>query len=185
MCVWTGCEPPRTGSPGRHWEVRRGHRRASSVVDAFGVGSSRRRWRAPSGVRTVVRREAGPVGAPRAWTAPRQAASEPVADDQVGLVYVRSDGDGRVLNVSIGGEVDFCTLDGLRVPLEGLRIDDGVVVCMDLAELRFVDLPALRVLACFARRAQADGHRVRTLGAGSTLAKVARILGVADDLGLP
>ena len=59
-----------------------------------------------------------------------------------------------------------------------------MLVQLDLTHLRFADVAAVRLLGRFARQARGTGHDVRTSGAGTTLRKVAALLGVADDLGL-
>lgn len=103
---------------------------------------------------------------------------------EVVRVHVETRTGQGVLRVLIDGEVDFCTLAQLGRPLRDLMLDDGVLVQLDLTELRFADVAAVRQLGCFARQARRTGHRVTTRGAGKTLRKVATLLGVADDLGL-
>ena len=103
---------------------------------------------------------------------------------EVVRVHVETRTGPGVVHVLIDGEVDFCTLAQLGGPLRHLVLDDGVLVQLDLTELRFADVAAVRVLWCFARQARRTGHRVTTCGAGNTLHKVVTLLGVADDLGL-
>ena len=103
---------------------------------------------------------------------------------EVGRVHVATWAAPGVVCVLVEGEVDFCTLDQLAAPLRELVLADGVQVQLELAQLRFADVAAVGVLGCFARHVQHTGHRVRTRGAGSTLRKVASLLGVLDDLGL-
>lgn len=98
-------------------------------------------------------------------------------------VHVETRTGPAVLRVLIDGEVDFCTLAQLGRPLRNLVLDDGVLVQLDLTQLRFADVAAVRQLGRFARHARHTGHRVTTRGASRTLRKVATLLGVADDLG--
>jgi ABC-type transporter Mla MlaB component len=114
---------------------------------------------------------------------------QPDMPDQTGsgdleLLHVQVHKAPGTLCVLIDGEVDFCTLGQLGLPLSDVVLDDGVLVQVDLTHLSFADGAALRLLGGFASQARRAGHCVRTSGASQTLRKAAAILDVADDLGL-
>jgi ABC-type transporter Mla MlaB component len=127
-------------------------------------------------------RAAGPAVA-RPNTLPERAHRAcSVSGDRLHLDVVSRPG---VICVLLAGELDFCALAELATRLEQLEVDDHVLVHLELTHLSFADVAAIRLLGGFARRLRRTGHVVVTTGATRTLLKVAGLLGVADDLGLP
>ena len=109
---------------------------------------------------------------------------ERAVKDEVERVSLETRAAPGVMRVLIDGEADLSTLEQLTRRLRELDLDDGVQVQLELTQLRFADVAAVRLLGCFARQARLTGHQVTTRGAGNTFRKVASLLGVLDDLGL-
>ncbi|MFF0413304.1 STAS domain-containing protein [Kitasatospora sp. NPDC004745] len=87
------------------------------------------------------------------------------------------DRDGPVLIVSVAGELDRYTGDGLRGALAGL-VDDGVErIVVDFAELRFCDSTGLSILLQARIRTGPAGPRLELAGLSPTAARMFAITG--------
>lgn len=69
-----------------------------------------------------------------------------------------SDAEHRIL---LRGEADFSVLADLRAVLDAVDVHAGQQVCIDAADLDFIDLACLQALVAFADRAQGAGASVR------------------------
>lgn len=87
-------------------------------------------------------------------------------------------------SVTLEGEADIASLANLRSALASPELDGAPSVHLHASGLRFCDVATLLELAEFARRSKTSGHVVTTIGAPPMVQKMARIMGVEDDLGL-
>ncbi|MGZ6832149.1 MAG: STAS domain-containing protein [Mycobacteriaceae bacterium] len=88
-------------------------------------------------------------------------------------------------SIIIVGEADVGTLEQFRGAFAGIELNGAKTVQLDVADLTFCDIAAMRELTHFARQLSAAGRNVETRGARSTLHKMARLMNVDGDLGLP
>lgn len=91
---------------------------------------------------------------------------------------------GSSVRIVIRGEADAGNLGRLEVALRTVTLDADAVVQIDLSELDFIDVPALRLLTTFAGQVRREGHPVETLGAPALVRRTVRILEAQDQLGL-
>jgi anti-anti-sigma regulatory factor len=89
------------------------------------------------------------------------------------------------VSILLIGEADFATIDQLDAAFATIRLAETRAVHLHVAELDFVDAAAMHHLASFARHVRRLGHNLNISGANSTFTKVAHVLDVDDDLGLP
>jgi anti-anti-sigma factor len=94
-------------------------------------------------------------------------------------------GDASAARIVLRGEVDAADVDQLKTALDNIQMDGARTVELDVSDLGFVDVAALRALTAFAHQVKRTGRTVVTRGAGPTLSRIAQVLGVNNDLGLP
>lgn len=87
--------------------------------------------------------------------------------------------------IIIHGEADIANVEHLKVALAGIQLDGAKSVHIDVSELEFFDVAALRQLAAFARRVKQTGSDIALQGAQPLLYEVASTLRIHDELGLP
>ena len=92
--------------------------------------------------------------------------------------------NGSTASVLLQGEADVGSLKQLRDALNDGELNGARSVEVNAAGLSFCDVASMRELALFARPARAQGRVVTTSGASQLLWKLARMMGVIDDLGL-
>ena len=107
--------------------------------------------------------------------------AEPADDVRHGIETRCHDG---VVTLVLRGEADIATVDRLEATLARIEADGTRTVHVDLTELEFADVAALRHLMLFAARARSKGHQVTSSGARPVLRRVAGLLGGEDALGL-
>lgn len=90
------------------------------------------------------------------------------------------DADGIL---EVAGWVDATTVGVLVEPL-ACAIRGGDDVTVDLRDVAFVDIVALRLFVEAARELHADGRRLTLLGAPDPASRVLEMLGFADQEGL-
>ncbi|MEU9079245.1 STAS domain-containing protein [Kitasatospora sp. NPDC048538] len=130
-----------------------------------GAGAGGAAWRYGRGGTTQPRSEPGP------------GTSLARARRPQGGLQVAVDRDGPVLIVSVAGELDHDTGDGLRCALAGL-VDDGVErIVVDFAELRFCDSTGLGILLQARIRTGPAGLRLELAGLSPTAARMFAITG--------
>jgi anti-sigma B factor antagonist len=88
--------------------------------------------------------------------------------------------DGAGLVIGLGGELDIASLPDVTVQLDELLGRPPRQVCLDLAELEFLDSTGVAVLVRIANHA----GRVRTARATEPVLRVLQVLGLSDRLGL-
>lgn len=86
--------------------------------------------------------------------------------------------------VRLRGTADIATLSELEVALARFDLDGQHSVQIDVSDLTFVDVAALRRLVSFAVEARRRGRDVTTRGARPALQRMADLLEVRDALGL-
>jgi anti-anti-sigma factor len=91
---------------------------------------------------------------------------------------------GSAYQVVVRGEADVANADRLRAALDAIGLDGASTLCLELGELTFLDVAALRELAAFTQRVRRSGRQVVTRGARPILQRTAGVLGVEDMLGL-
>jgi anti-sigma B factor antagonist len=69
----------------------------------------------------------------------------------------RSD-DGRVVRLTVSGELDMATAASLELELQAAEAARPPVLVLDLGELRFMGVSGLRSILDAARRARRDGR---------------------------
>lgn len=86
---------------------------------------------------------------------------------------------GSTADVALHGELDIATAPILRDALTA-QIDDGVTdVCLDLADLQFVDSTGLGVIVGVHRRLQRVGGTLRLRSPRPAILRVLEISGLA------
>lgn len=94
---------------------------------------------------------------------------------------VRQDSAVRIV---LRGEVDVANADRLRGALDAIELDGARRLCLDMGDLAFLDVAALRELTSFTQRVRQSGRHVEAHGARPSLHRTAGVLGVDDLLGL-
>lgn len=90
----------------------------------------------------------------------------------------------RGVRVRLHGTADVTTLQDLLAALAEVSLDGQRNVQIDVSNLDFIDVPALRRLVAFAAEARQSRHVVTTRGARPLLRRMTRVLEVDDDLAL-
>ena len=108
----------------------------------------------------------------------------PRSDPDRPSIRVETIHQGHVVRISLAGEADIGSLATLQAALDGVEPDGARAVQLQIADLAFVDIAALRALATFAAQMKSTGRNVTTCEARPVVVKVARILDVDDHLGL-
>jgi anti-sigma B factor antagonist len=88
--------------------------------------------------------------------------------------------DGAGLVIGLGGELDIASLPAVTAQLDELLRRAPAQVCLDLAELDFLDSSGVAVLVRIANHF----GRVRTVQATEPVRRVLQVLGLSDRLGL-
>jgi anti-anti-sigma factor len=91
---------------------------------------------------------------------------------------VRVFSSNTVANVELMGELDIAGVDRLREVLESLRCSPILSVILDLAQLSFVDLSGLRMLAAGCGRLRGAGVAVRVRDPQDQFHRMAALAGV-------
>jgi anti-anti-sigma regulatory factor len=104
--------------------------------------------------------------------------------DDVENLRVETVRNGRLLRVVFHGECDFSMIPELDQALQDVELDEIRLVQLDLTHLTFADVATIRTLAVFAGNARRTGLDVESWGEHHTLAKVAGLLHLHDELGL-
>lgn len=68
--------------------------------------------------------------------------------------------------------------------LDAIELDGARRLCLDMGDLAFLDVAALRELTSFTQRVRQSGRHVEAHGARPSLHRTAGVLGVDDLLGL-
>lgn len=92
--------------------------------------------------------------------------------------------DESTARIIIRGETDAANADHLRAALDSIVLDGAKAVQLDVSDLAFADVAALRLLTAFAHHMRQDGRAVKTCGAQPTLHRMALALDVHGELGL-
>jgi anti-anti-sigma factor len=98
--------------------------------------------------------------------------SSPVFDVNVAL------SDGRA-TVSLVGELDVASSEGLQARLEALIAQGHRCLSLDLTDLRFIDSSGLAVFIDIHKRLEADGGELEVSHAQPPVSKVMEITGLA------
>jgi anti-anti-sigma factor len=99
-------------------------------------------------------------------------------------LHVKTANSENVAWIMIQGEADTANLEQLEAALTGIELNGQKTVHIDVSDLDFIDVPALRRLTSFAMQLRQSGHDVMTRGAPPLLQEVAHILNVRETLGL-
>jgi anti-anti-sigma factor len=108
-----------------------------------------------------------------------------VADPGDARLRVEAVHDENAAWITIHGEADIANVDQLEAALDSIPLDGAKTVKLQVSDLTFVDVAALRQLTTFTRRMKQSGRTVMTCGARPTLQRMALELDVQDELGLP
>lgn len=84
--------------------------------------------------------------------------------------------------VRLRGEADLGNHEQLHFGLTQVQLDGAKAVHLELTELTFCDLCALRHLVAFAAKVREAGRELFSHGACPTIKKIARLLNVAHEL---
>jgi anti-anti-sigma regulatory factor len=95
------------------------------------------------------------------------------ADSERARLRVETVDDENAAWVVIHGEADIANVDGLEAALGSVDLDGAKTVTLQVSDLAFVDIAALRQLTDFARRMKQDGRTVLTSGARPALQRMA------------
>jgi anti-anti-sigma factor len=82
------------------------------------------------------------------------------------------------------GEVDRSNVEDFGSALARVDLDGTASLHVHVADLAFIDVGGLRLLAEFARAVRRSGVTYRTCEARPGLRRAARIMGLQDELGL-
>lgn len=93
--------------------------------------------------------------------------------------------DESTARIIIRGEADVANADSLKAALDSIVLNGAKTVELDVSDLTFADVAALRQLTAFAHHMKQDGRTVKTCGAQPTLMRMALALDVQGELGLP
>ncbi|MFJ8622204.1 STAS domain-containing protein [Kitasatospora sp. NPDC093550] len=111
---------------------------------------------------------------------PEGASAVPLAAGRPDLAVAVVD-EGRVRIVTVAGEIDHDTGDGLRGALDRPVADGIELILVDLGELRFCDSTGLNILLAARRRAEASGLRLELVGPQRSVERLFVITG-ADSV---
>lgn len=91
------------------------------------------------------------------------------------------DGGTRLV---LSGELDLSVAEELRNLLDGCVRDHGARICVDLADVRFIDSRTIGVLIGAQKRAEAAGGGIRVSNPQPTVRKAFDILGLSPVFGI-
>lgn len=92
--------------------------------------------------------------------------------------------DEDTIRILIHGEADIANVNHLDAALTAIQLDGAKSVLLDVSDLDFFDVAALRRLLVFAQSMKQDGRDITTCGATPILRDVAHTLELQGDLGL-
>jgi anti-sigma B factor antagonist len=75
-------------------------------------------------------------------------------------LHVSRTDDGRVVRLSLSGELDIANATALELELQHAEARRPPVLVLDLSQLRFLGVAGLRAILDAARRARNDGRQV-------------------------
>lgn len=105
-------------------------------------------------------------------------------DPDQGRLAVETHDEGNTTHIILRGEADDTNLADLETALAGIQPNGTHELQLEVSDLSFIDVAALRHLTLFARQMKETGREVKTRDAGPMLAQLIRLVGVEDDLGL-
>lgn len=109
------------------------------------------------------------------------SSSKP-GDARIRVDAVDGESTARII---IRGEADAANADNLKDALDSIVLDGARTVQLDVSDLTFADVAALRQLTAFAHHMRQDRRAVKTCGAQPTLHRMVLMLDVQGELGLP
>ena len=89
---------------------------------------------------------------------------------------------GATASILLQGEADLGSLTDLCAALHDGELGHATAVELNATDLFFCDVASMRELALFARQAKAQGRVVTTTGASPLMRRMARMMGVVEDL---
>ncbi|MFF2350973.1 STAS domain-containing protein [Kitasatospora sp. NPDC058115] len=102
---------------------------------------------------------------------------EPPENYRPGELSVVVHRNGPVRIVTVGGELDHDSADGLRTALAGLPEEGLARILVDLAELRFCDSTGLNILLRARQEAERAGVRLEVAGPRPALVRLFAVTG--------
>lgn len=110
--------------------------------------------------------------------------ASPGDTDQTRQLSVEIIARGSTASIVLHGEADMASFECLEAALSGFELNGEASVDLQVADLRFCDVPSMRQLTLFARQVTQAGRVVTTSGAAPIVHKLARLMNVERDLGL-
>ncbi|MER7580673.1 STAS domain-containing protein [Kitasatospora sp. NPDC097691] len=108
---------------------------------------------------------------------PSEEPCEPSGDHESGDLRVEVLDRGPVRIVTLAGELDHDTADGLRAALARPSVPGVERIVVDLADLRFCDSTGLNILLRARLDAEAAGHLLELAGPNAVVARIFAITG--------
>lgn len=91
---------------------------------------------------------------------------------------MRSEREGDTHTITLTGELDLSTVDGVQRELERVEASDTLSIVLDLSGLTFMDSTGVRLVMTAAARSRADGNRLVVLRGQRTVQRVFELCGV-------
>ncbi|MDQ3675616.1 MAG: STAS domain-containing protein [Actinomycetota bacterium] len=100
---------------------------------------------------------------------------------ELGDLAVSSDSDGDVRTISLFGELDIATADGVERELERAEATDARTIILDLSGLTFISSTGIALVLSAHARSRAAADRLTLLRGPASVQRVFELSGV-DDL---
>ncbi len=95
---------------------------------------------------------------------------------------MRSDRDGVVHTICVGGELDLANADRLERELTRVEATDAQSIVVDLSGLSFIDSSGVRLLVNAHARSRSDGGRLALLRGPQAVQRIFELTGIRDVL---
>ncbi|HVF79650.1 MAG TPA: STAS domain-containing protein [Solirubrobacteraceae bacterium] len=99
-----------------------------------------------------------------------------------GTLTVRSDREGMVHTICVGGELDLHTAARLEHELTRVETTDAQSIVVDLSGLSFIDSTGVRLLFNAHARSRSDGGRLALLRGPQAVQHTFELTGILDRL---
>jgi anti-sigma B factor antagonist len=101
---------------------------------------------------------------------------------KLGRLRMTSDREDEVHTISVSGELDLATVEGVQRELQRVEATDVKAIVLDLSGLTFMDSSGVRLVVRADARSRADSERLTLLRGPASVQRVFALSGFEDRL---
>lgn len=88
--------------------------------------------------------------------------------------------DGYIVHGSIEGEIDTHTAPILREELDAIRVEDGMLIELNLSKITYMDSTGLGIFVAFYKKVTKENAQLKLIGLTNRLVRLFDITGLSD-----